>query len=795
MIIAASALLCKHQQSCYPYAAAGSVGEYMPLMELQAVTGQLYIVNGQVQTTTEHTPTTRPSVPGLLAQSAPPKATRSRRRDFLFVHLTLSGQPEETAVLAQDLLDLISRQFYQATGSVTAALRQAITEANQRLLHLNLEGKAPSRTGAVSCAALHSGELFMLQAGEGLAFLGHNFGVERLPAQQPSQVTPLGRTAGLHVRYFHHHLQDGNLLLLADPRIANLTAEALAPALVDADVEDGLMALQTAVGPQTARLLLIEFTSDDVADTVGKPVAGKPVNDKTATVAAIAVMAPPPPTTPATPVLTAPDNAFPAPVREGSQVAVPATPKRTTEERPFPTEQPAAERPPAANLNKIAADVETNARKATAGAAFGLANFTDWLTDMLLRLRPPRQEDDEPTNWAIPAVIAIVIPLLVAIIVTGVYLERGRVRRFAELKTEIAQNIGQADGAETPDQARQYYDQIILLADEADALRPGDGEVTRLRQQAMTELDQLDGVSRLQVQQLHEFTSDVILTDVVLQSGFSGGIFTLDSNSNVYFHPSDETYLNLSGDPTQISFKGKALGSHVVGTIVDMMWRPAGTAVTREGLAMLDASGALLTYFPNMLDTRVAPLGLSSVWQIPTAMSSFDERLYVLDPGAREIWKYFPDGDGFIIKDDEQVLVLDPSADLNTAVDLDLYSEDGSLLLLYGDGRIRYYDTRSGRVQWDEVELLQNGGLTIPLVAPTSAQLVGKGLNASIFVADPGSGRIVQIARGGRVIAQYRATSETGTELFDHVQGFAVAEAPLRIFVTDGSKLYVATQD
>lgn len=731
-------------------------------MELQAITGQLNIVNGQVQTPTASATAVRPAVPGLLAQSAPAKAARSRRRDFLFVHLTLGGQVEETAVLAQDLLDLISRQFYQSTGSVTAALRQAITDANQRLLRLNLENSGPTRVGAISCAALHNGELFMLQAGEGLAFLGHNFGVERLPAQEPLQSTPLGRTAGLSVRYFHHRLQDGNLLLLADPRIANLTAETLTSALVDTDVEDGLAALQTAVSQQTARLLLIEFTTEDVGETIAEfPVAA---------------------------AAATPGNTFPPPVREGQTSPLAG-------QRPSATARPTAGTTPAISTNKIAADVETSARKATAGAAFGLANFTDWLTDMLVRLRPPREENEEPTNWAIPAIIAIVIPLLVAIIVTGVYLERGRVRRFAELKTAMGQNIGQADGAETPDQAREYYNEVILLADEADFLRAGDSEVARLRQQAMAELDQLDGVSRLQAQKLHEFTNEVALTDVVLQDGFDGGIFALDSNSNVYFYPTDGTYVNIIADPSQVVFKGKALGNHVVGNIVDMMWRPAGTAVTRSGLSMLDTSGALLSYFPNMQDTRAAPLGLSSVWQIPTAISTFDERLYILDPGALEIWKYFPDGDGFIIKDDEQVLALDPSADLNAAIDLDLYSEDGSLVLLYGDGRIRYYDTRSGRVQWDETELLNNGGLITPLMTPTSAQLVGKGLNASIFVADPGSGRIVQIARGGRVIAQYRATGETGTELFNNIQSFAVAEAPLRIFVTDGSKLYVATQE
>ncbi|MBK8987780.1 MAG: hypothetical protein IPM39_17215 [Chloroflexi bacterium] len=750
-------------------------------MELQAVTGQLVIINGQVQAPTGHRPTGKTTTPGLLVQSAPPKATRSRRRDILFVHLTLSGQIDETAVLAQDLLDLISRHFYQATGSITAALRQAITEANQRLLRLNLEDKGPTRVGAISCAALHDGELFLLQAGEGLAFLGHNFGVERLPAEPSAQATPLGRSAGLHVRYFHHRLQNGNLLLLADPRISNLTAEALAPALVDTDVESGLLALPTAVGPQaTARLLLIEFTTDEIGDEIGDATviaASEPV--------AAAVTPTPVAATPVVPTANPLAATFPQPIRESDQTTSP-TPRRATAERPSPT---------SASVNQIAADVQTSARKTGAAAAFGLANFTDWLTDMLLRLRPPRPEDDEPTNWAIPATIAIIVPLLVAIIVTSVYLERGRVRRFAELKTEMGQEIGLADGADSRDQARQSYDRVILLADEADALRAGDGEISRLRQQAMTALDQLDGVSRLQARQLYEFTSDIQLTDVVLQGGFDGGVFTLDSSSNVYFHASDASYLNLSGAPTQIVFSGKALGSHVVGKVVDMTWRPAGTAVSRAGLAMLDSKGALLTYFPNMQDTRVAPLGLSSVWQIATALAFFNERLYILDPGAREIWKYFPDSDGFLIKDDEQVLVLDSSADLNAAVDLDLYSEDGSLLLLYGDGRLRYYDTRSGRVQWDEAELLKNGGLTIPLVSPTAAQLVGRGLNASIFVADPGSGRILQIARGGRVIAQYRATNEAGTELFSHVQGFAVAEAPLRIFITDGSKLYVATQN
>ena len=97
--------------------------------DLQAVTGHLYLIEGINQETN--------SVPGLLVQSAPNKTARGRNRDSLFVHLSLSGQPADTAVLSQDLLDIISQHYFQSNGSVTAALRQAVIEANQRLLRLN----------------------------------------------------------------------------------------------------------------------------------------------------------------------------------------------------------------------------------------------------------------------------------------------------------------------------------------------------------------------------------------------------------------------------------------------------------------------------------------------------------------------------------------------------------------------------------------------------------------------------------------------------------------------------------
>ena len=140
-------------------------------MELQAVIGELYLLDGVVQTPA--------AVPGLLVQPAPKKTARGRDRDYLFVHLTLTGRPEEYAEAAQTMLAQIRETYFQSTGSITAALRKAILAANQWLLRTNLTKGAATRQGAIMCAVLREQELFMVQSGEAFALIARDFGVER----------------------------------------------------------------------------------------------------------------------------------------------------------------------------------------------------------------------------------------------------------------------------------------------------------------------------------------------------------------------------------------------------------------------------------------------------------------------------------------------------------------------------------------------------------------------------------------------------------------------------------------
>lgn len=710
----------------------------------------MYIINGALQDPD--------SVPGLLAQSVPAKAARGRHQDFLFAHLTLSGQVDETTALAKGLLDSVSNIFYQTPGSVTAALRKAIIETNKELLGHNLRGESKTYEGAITCAVLRGQELYMAQTGEAFALIGHNFGIERLPASAPNRVTPMGRTAGLDIRYFHNWLQPGDILMLTDPRLGILTTEALRPALIDTDVAGSLEALTAAIGYSSGRVMVVEFTDEapDYLPDVNRPAAADRTEARPLA----------PPVTP--------------PLREGTAHS---------------TATPIYRSPVVAGVNVDVETAEITARKATSHAASGLSRATAWLARFLEKLKPPQPGAGEHAGWALPAFLAIAIPLLVAVIVTTVFLQRGRVMRFAEIKSGMNESMVLARAAGTDiESATEHYNQVLVLAAEADTLRPNDLEVERLRSEALSELDSLGGIGRLESQLLYQFSDETILTAIALGDELNGDIYLLDSaNGIAYRQDTDETFETfLSEEPQAILFNEQAIGSHIIGQLVDIMWRPRGQAVSRDGLAVLDGRGALISFFPNFSDTRAIPLGLASDWVQPLQITSFNERLYVLDAASQEIWRYFPDGDAFTLNDTQRTVNFSEDADLDQVVDLTIYSEDGSILLLYRDGRVRRY--ADGRLLWNESEPL-NSGMETPFIAPTAIKIAGRGLNSSIFIADPGSGRIIQLSLGGTFLAQYKALDETGLELFSRASDVAILDTPLRIFVAAGNKLYLATQE
>ena len=721
-------------------------------MNLQAITGQLYIVDGYQK---EHT-----NIPGLWFQPPPRKAARGRSSDFLFVHLSLTGLAEETAVLSQDIIDTISNHYYASSGGITSALREAILKANQKLLHFNLSGNQTPREGAISCAILRKDELFTLQVGEALALIGRNFGIEALPPKEPDRITPLGRTSGIDIRFYHHRLQPDDSILFLDPRLAHLERNQFQSVLVDTDILESLDALKSLVGHDSARLMLISFTDEMPLQL---PEAVQPVTLQT------------------------------------SRRAVRSQPRREVQTQPSVAEADRQPQPIADETPLLPEGIEQSARKISSRAILGLSKLTDDLADSLDRFKQPDdltpEEEHEEIGWTIPALLAIIIPLIVGGIVTSVFIQRSEGRQLADYKQQMALDIGLASQTDDRDEQRLYYQEVLALAQIVETeLRPGDNDTAQYRQQAQQALDNMDNIVRLAATLLYEYPETVNLTAVVLQPDTGGDLFVLDGGSGiVYLHPLNDRFEAETDAPSIILSPGQAVGAHIVGPMVDMFWRPEGQAVLREGLAALDLNGALLSYRPNLDDTVVASLGLAIEWQAPSAITTYDERLYILDNGAEQIWKYFPIGDQFEVVGDERTLTFGESADIPAGVDFDIYGEDGSLVLLYGDGRIRYYDTRSLRRQWDESQILEFNSDIQPLVAPTAVKFIGQGLGTSIFVADAGSGRIVQFnTRAGDVLDQFRATDEVGNEILFQVSDFDITSDFQHFFFVANNRLYSA---
>ena len=109
---------------------------------LYPLVSQLYIVNGSRQALS--------AVPGLTMQIPPKYASKIRKDDKLFIHLSLSGSPEDSAALSDQLLAIITEKYFSSSSSITSALRAAINEANRYLLQFNVTSSDVKYDGAVS---------------------------------------------------------------------------------------------------------------------------------------------------------------------------------------------------------------------------------------------------------------------------------------------------------------------------------------------------------------------------------------------------------------------------------------------------------------------------------------------------------------------------------------------------------------------------------------------------------------------------------------------------------------------
>lgn len=764
-------------------------------MELRPITTLIHTVEG--------VPQPPGPTPGLAALPAPAGAVRGREKDNLFVQLTLSGPPERRQPVLEELTEQFVQGFYQTTGGVMTALRSAVMQVNRELLRRNGEGLHGERvTGALVAAVLRDDELYMAQVGEAYALIGHSFGLEPIPSQRTAQPDALGSRPAVDIRFFHNWLQDGDTFLLVDPRVAHLPNQAFVPALVRSAPDHGRAVLLDLLHRHSARMILVHAREGVTAvfpthraKAVPPPVMrAQPaaeedpdiVRRRRRAIAAAQPSAPPVPR-PETPPETPPPTFGQPPEDDEPEEDGPEQPAldvaatlRPTDAAAASDDDATAEAPPPG--------LQGLARSGVARLLSGLAWMLRSLARLLTRLRG-RGDADKPEltgrEQALALAIAVGVPVLVVLAVTGVYLRLDRGPGIASLRQEAESALQQAQAAASEDERRAQYNRVLAIAEQGEAVRPGDPGLTAARRSAQSALDALDGVQRIQADVLYRYSADVRLSAIALGGDDDWGIYLIDAaNQRVLYHPTGSDYTPQPGDPLPILTTGDGIGNHIIGRPIDLLWLGKSSSRDRGGIAALDAAGAILTWYPDLQDARADPLALASTWGAPVTLSTYLGRMYVLDTKTEQIWRYLPSNTGYDINQDNKSITM-PGQDLVQAVDM-TYHNEGSLIVVYQDGRVRRY--LGDRRIWDE------GGLSAAgLVAPTAVHIAGAGLGSSIYVLDPGGRQLVEISFAGSVIERYRLSArDDGRDLLGAARDFAIGGLPARLFVITEDSLIEA---
>lgn len=690
----------------------------------------------------------------VIEGAAVPGGRHQRGTMYIYIE-TLGGLPNP-AYTMERLAEIIKNEYYQASGSVTGGLSQALRAANEWLFEENLNSPREQRgVAGVSCAILRDGDLYVGQIGPALAYLAQADGVRRFPEDSPwlrqaipsdaerAASPPLGVRRVIEPQFYHATPESGATFVLASPALARLAADEDIAAALATGGEAARRELQMLASGQDGGAVIVTLTGQAAAPASLESEAGE--------------------------LEAAPLPPMRAPEEEWEPAPPPAM-------RPQPAPAESSAPRPRPTPGRLGAPSLSAPRRAPAAV------------EAAGRARPSRPA---VPPWRglnasrVVVVLAVLLPVVVIALVVGTRFqyEHSQRQRAAELLRQA--NEARAAALASPDQAAQCQGlrQAIGLLDEALKVIPDEPQALALRQQAAQELDAAAKVRRLYtLWPLGELPAGEAGPARATRLWVRGSdIFILDRGANRAYrrvlNPTGDALEPVTGNPLLVQ-KGQSQGSAVVGELVDMRWMPAGGERANPGLVFVDRNGSLLD-----LDAaggiRALPVADSAAWRKPVAAGAYAGNLYLLDVQQNRILKYVPAAGGYTNPPVDYLVA--PAPDLSGAIDMAI---DGRIYVLMADGKILKFFL--GKQQPFDVS-----GLDQPLAKPVALFVTGEDESqGSIYVADAGLARVVQLNKRGEFIRQYAAGE--GQAGLAQLSGLFVDEALQRIYLASGSRLYAA---
>jgi hypothetical protein len=707
--------------------------------DFEALVGHLYVVGGR---------SLAAQPPGMLVEVAPKKAARGRELDTIFVLVTPSGDVTAPAAFYDQMANLAAERYFNSTGSVTAGLRTVFNSLNQDLVDHNNEGKRHYEANLV-CSVLKDNELFLARAGSGIALYRHIGEMQQFPTDFSNDEALYGPPLGVQpvpdIKMTRYGVMEGSRLVLSDSRLADLDMGRMTAALCTNEIADVLAGYRELVSTQMT-LMAIEFVP---------PEAPSPASVKDARSSSRA----------------------PSTHPTASSVPTPGT----TEAHPAPE----AEEPPSRRVDGV---LVAQLKAIAAGVVLFFARILANINRILDRIFPPPPEGKRGWFRTSTAVaISILIPVSVVIIVAWYGLASTDATEFescvqaADKTANVARSINSTDRAGT----LAAWNAVVSKVNECDKLHADDPTMLALVREAQSVKDALFQIDRRHAVALKSFPN-ANLTRAVLQGQ---DLYVLDSQNQlvqriVLKTNDDGTVEAASSEPMTAMRRGAVIGQYRVSDLVDIVWSDDTTQITA-----LDKAGLLIQCSPRFRqDCQVQQLQRSETWVNPIKMQLWEGRLYLLDTGANQIWRYDSTG-GSYASSPIEYFAGDTRPQLQNAVGFGNYSSGttgGSIYVLTADGQT---------TKW-------LGGKQIAFVYagfPDGQQLAGADsfylnpdpIGQGLFITQRSSRTIFETSLSGTWFGSYQAYEEDNFAALNGV----VADANLQmIYVLSGNSVFTLDQ-
>jgi hypothetical protein len=391
------------------------------------------------------------------------------------------------------------------------------------------------------------------------------------------------------------------------------------------------------------------------------------------------------------------------------------------------------------------------------------------------------QQQASGSTWKILRNVAIAIPLLVALLVTVSYLQKGRIRdaEYNEYIATAQSKFEQAQAVEDFGSATGLMAEAEAALVQAEQIRTDQPEISQLRQQMAEVTDEKSNVQRLYyLPQLRQYTDEGTDLKGLVVQGVE--VYVLDEgNDRIFHHRLDDQGEALLPDDEllMVTSRGEIVEEVTVSDLLGMTWMPAGGNRQTSDLMILNSTG-LLEYNPNWGVTTSALAGGETL-ALPNAVASFFGNFYVLDPQANKLLRYRPTQDGYSAPP-ESYFPEGVAVDLTNAVDLAI---DGAVYVLYQDGHIaKFLSGQPDNFEVTGLDLRFNNPVAIFTAPDEEVQ--------HIYVADAGNQRIVQLNKDGSFVRQFKPRPGE-TVSFANLQDLFVDEIGGRLYILDSNNLHL----